>query len=665
MATMRPTTIALVLFCVHAPAQAQPWSNILNPTRAGNWAGNVGVPGGIPSGAWTQCGPTIVPYKGDASTINNALLACSGSNQYVSLGPGTFNLSSGISMGSLGNNVSNVALRGAGASATILQFANGINCVSGPENICMLNSTTLYTGSGNVLPPCGGTNSSDCANWTAGFAQGATSITITNVGADNITNGDVIVVDQGNDVAETGGYIVCDTISPLVCHQNTELGSGNGRVINGLEYSQEQWVTVTGGCSTPCSGDGPFTLTISPGLYANNWNNSGQVGVFFVKPTVNLGIESLTIDNSAGTARGNIAFYNCHACWVQNVRSIGGNRNHIWYLQSSRGEIRDSYFFSTRNGSTQSYGIELGEPGGSDLLIENNIFQQIAAPIVGGGVSGAVIGYNFSINNVYTPSTYMQGTYPSHDAADSFNLYEGNVFNGLTCDDIHGTPGGVNTYFRNWLNGLDWNQGTRPTQQTFPIDLDAFCRGFNIVGNVLGTPGYHQLYEAFPPNTYTQGQCNQTIYELGWGGGICSTLDAAGVADDTLVRATLMRWGNYDVVSGAVHWDPVESSPGAVPFIAAQSTPASHTLPSSFYLASKPPFWGVMPYPAIGPDVSGGTGPGGYAFMIPAQLCYWSVMNGPADGSGGVLGFEASSCYSNRTARPIPLPPGNLSAVAH
>ena len=382
--------ILIILIFFSTVSAAQNWAGIIDPTRAANWQrANVGVSGGIPSGSWTQCGATIAAYGSAGSpaspaTINNAILAC-GQNQYVQLGSGTFFLNGGINIGSSGHNVNHVALRGTGPAQTTLAFTAGVSCVSGQENICMMNSTAMWIGSANVLPPCGGGNSTNCATWTGGYAQGSTSITLSNVGSSGILNGDVIILDQGNDTSETGGYIICDTLNPTVCHQSAENGSGNGRGSGGLEYSQEQYVTGTGGCSSSCKGTGPFTLTISPGLYANNWRASQAPGAWWVSPMATMiGVENLTIDNSNSSSRGNFAFYNCSQCWVKNIRSISGNRNHIWYFQSARGEIRDSYFFGTKNGSNQSYGIELGEPGGSDVLIENNVFQQIASPIVGG-----------------------------------------------------------------------------------------------------------------------------------------------------------------------------------------------------------------------------------------------------------------------------------------
>jgi hypothetical protein len=64
--------------------------------------------------------------------------------------------------------------------------------------------------------------------------------------------------------------------------------------------------------------------------------------------------------------------------------------------------------------------------------------------------------------------------------------------------------------------------------------------------------------------------------------------------------------------------------------------------------ATLPVWWPLAkPWPAIGPEVTGGniSGLGGHAHTIPAEDCYRDHMNGPADGSGPVLSFNAQRCY--------------------
>jgi hypothetical protein len=122
-----------------------------------------------------------------------------------------------------------------------------------------------------------------------------------------------------------------------------------------------------------------------------------------------------------------------------------------------------------------------------------------------------------------------------------------------------------------------------------------------------------------------------------------------------------MRWGNYDIVNGASRFVNSEVPSGITNF--ANPVPLDQTLPASFYLNAKPYWWpAAKPWPAIGPDVISGNIPnvGGHAYTIPAQDCYTTQMNGPADGSGVVLSFNASLCYPSGVG---PSAPTNLRIV--
>lgn len=108
-----------------------------------------------------------------------------------------------------------------------------------------------------------------------------------------------------------------------------------------------------------------------------------------------------------------------------------------------------------------------------------------------------------------------------------------------------------------------------------------------------------------------------------------------------------MRWGNYDVANAAVRWDATESSPSAFSFIPANTTPGSHALPSSFYYGSKPAFFGSATWPTNGPDVTGGSGPGGFSGNNPAATCYFGPMHGSTNGLGGPFTFDAGAAVCN------------------
>jgi hypothetical protein len=623
--------IALVLLWMSPGAvRAQQWSGIIDPSRAVDWS-KAGIPGGIPNRS-TVCA-TLSPGA-TSSQINNAIASCPG-GQVVFLNAGTYSLSAGINFNGHGN----VTLRGAGPGQTILQFTGGDACGGNGGDVCVIPATAFYFGSPAVLP--GGSQS---ATWSGGYSKGSTQITLTaNSGLPSV--GQVIVLDQANDTSDTGGVYNCDT--QPACQQGGS-GNSNGRGINGVTHSQQQLVTVTA-----ISGN---TFTISPGLYANNWRSSQSPGAWWTPMINQVGIENMTIDHSASTSvKAGIFLYSCSQCWVKNVKSLNANRNHVWLYLSKNAVVRDSYFYGTQNAASSSYGVETTET--SDDLIENNIFQHVASPIMSGQGMGVVVGYNYAIDNYYTPSAnWLLATAASHNAGNSMNLFEGNQVASIGCDDEWGSSNDV-TIFRNQLFGTGLNGSTNTSLQTQPIPLMAYCRGYNIVGNILGTPGYHTQYES-SPTTGSISSCDHTIFQLGFSGTECGTNGNGGVANDPLVRSTLLRWGNYDVVNGAAQWNSSEIPTTGTPFFGANTVPSTKSLPPSFYLTGKPVWWSSTPWPAIGPDILGGSisGLAGLAYINPAQLCYTST----AKDSNGILLFDGGKCYQQQS---LPAPPTNLTVV--
>jgi hypothetical protein len=262
------------------------------------------------------------------------------------------------------------------------------------------------------------------------------------------------------------------------------------------------------------------------------------------------------------------------------------------------------------------------------------------------------------------------------------NLWEGNNFIGIWGDEGWGTAS-LATYFRNTLRG--WQNGK--LNGTTPVSIAANIRVYNIVGNILGQPGYHNLYEAYATSSTSginQNNGDTAIYSLGWTGNTGTSGCIAPPSCDTLTRSTLMRWGNYDPVTSGVKWDSKEASPAAVPYVNANFTSTyfvslAQTLPSSLYYSSRPSWWPTSkPWPSAGPDVTSGnlglcTGLyagaqataarqcaggtlspayAGHTNSLPAQDCYLNVMHGPPDGTGTPLNFDANLCYSSNVTKP-------------
>src|SRR6267378_887526 len=578
-------------------ATLEPWSGILDPSRAVDWS-HSGIPGGIPNRT-TICA-SLDPGS-SAAQIDAAIAACP-PDQVVFLAAGTFTLSAGLTM------KSDVTLRGAGANRTKLVFTGTTQCDRGPPPYPVICFKGSFSWAGGV---------ENSADWTAGYGKGTTAITLSNTA--NLRAGDsFLILDQVDDAADGGDIYNCGIANGCVSQ-----GSDGMRTAPGGYRNQRQVVKVTA-----IAGN---QVTITPGIYMPNWRASQAPQAWW--PTTVLrraGVENMSIQPVDGG--GGINLQNAMECWITGVRSVkvappggpGGGRNHVWLTMTRGNEIRNNYFYGS-GGQSQSYGIEWYP--GSDDLVENNIFQHVTSPMLVGTGSGDVLAYNFSIDNLYNPGGggWMQPTYASHNGGDAMILIEGNDGLGVGTDNIHGTHHFL-TFFRNHYHG-DPNK----TANTAILHLWRYSRFFNIVGNVLGRSGYYTTYET------DLGTNNVDIYSFGQ--------PDSGLSGDSRTRETAMRWGNYDTVSARSRFDAAEVPSGLTNF--ANPVPASQALPPSLYLASKPTWWGAMPWPAVGPDVSGGEIPGyaGHAYKNPARRCYERAAIDPAYGSGNVRFFDTESCY--------------------
>lgn len=661
---LRFLVLLLILPAVNQIAFSQAWSTFLDHSRAIDWS-SAGFT--IPNyTANCSVQPTLSANNSGAASANtqaiqSALASCDATHNVVNIPSGTYYVA-GITFGTKGHQV----LRGAGPNATALIVTADTSCGGFAGGICMINSTPTYAGSSTVLPPSG---PQQCS-WTGGYAQGSTSLTFSNCGGAPPLNA-TIILDQANDTSDTGGVYVCDVNIANCGYEGTTGGNNDGRSIGGKTHSQQQ-VTYTTGVTN--NGNGTYTVTISPGVYFSNIRSSQAPGAWWPGTVANDGIENLTIDGAA-LPHSNITLYSCYQCWVKNVRSKDAARAHVILYQSMGDVVRDSYFYQSQSHASQSYVVESEES--SAFLVENNIFQQVSNALMFGQGSGAVIGYNFGIDNVTTGNGYVTAAYAAHNAGNEMNLWEGNDFLGIWTDDSWGASD-QQTYFRNLLSG--WQNGG--TVVTIPIISRSFVRALNLIGNVLGQPGYHTQYQEYATSTSAISGAaleDKSIYSIGLAAqGSCSV--GAVTTCDPIAFNTLMRWGNWDVVKGATQWNSTEASPAAGAYLSANFSSnyfgsLAHTLPSSLYYQSTPTWWPAgKPWPPVGPDVSsgnlgvcsGGTYAGAqataasqcsggtfssawaaHANSIPAQDCYLNVMHGPADGTGSVLNFDANQCYSS------------------
>ena len=673
--------ILIVVIVIHffsGHLYAQLWSGILDPSRAVNWT-RAGVPGGIPARA-TICSTLGVPGQPPtynqsvtAAQITNAIAGCP-SGEVVFLNTGTYHLTcydTCIEFMRGSTPVSNVTLRGAGADQTFIVLSgSGDRCSGAPKAIvCMLSSDISYPG-----------GPSNIANWTAdNYSAGTASLIFNNTR--NLKVGVTpVILDQLDDLNDTGNvYVGCEL--PPTSGYNTKCykdsypaGAQRGENAYNTIRGQQQIVTVTA-CSPSCPNTGTTKVTITPGLYASNWSLSRSPGAWWATSTPAMdGVEDLSLDDTGSTAVSSVGIVNCRGCWVKGVRSINPGRSHVWIWTSIHVTIQDSYFYGDHQYASESYGVETF--GASDLLIQNNIMQRTANPVmINSDCEGCVISYNYSINDKYAKSPYWLSASLGFHSTNMFTLSEGNIGASLYADNFHGNHN-MNTIFRSRYDGYESNDGTLPVSNTVPLRANPYTRYVNIIGNVLGSTSRHTQYQC------TISTCSNyaAIYWLG----IYPEVQAPF---DPLVSSTSFRWGNYDTVTHAVRWCGNSSDPGwsttcrstsEVPSglsVYANAVPSSTALPASFYLTMKPAWWpSAKSWPAIGPDVTegnigicrggtyssqqslssvgcpGGTyaqAVGGHAYSNPAMDCYVNIMGGPTDGAGSVLKFNAALCYSS------------------
>lgn len=547
----------------------------------------------------TQCGSTLAAGT-SAATINAAIQACP-SGQFVHLGTGNFAMNSSI----IFNGKNDVTLRGDGANATFLTFSG--------TGLCTYQVDFCVEGSGSYI-----NHETFTTNWTAGYAKGTTVLTLQNTA--NIFVGAIITLDQLNDgVPDTFPQTwYCNTTGPCV------IDGDSGTARQGRSMNQQ--VVVVSKTAT--------TVTITPGLYHANWSASRTPQVAWGDGVITgIGIEDLSVNNN-NTGLYTFDFLNAKNSWIKGVRMTIAFRAHVLLSLSTHITMRDSYMFLGGQLAATSYGVEW--ESASLSLMENNISQRTVVPFMMQSGETNVVGYNFTINQPFDNGVgglnCLFGGIWTHSTGADFNLWEGNDTAGFQSDIQHGGSN-FSTTVRNYLWGREFSQ----TECTMPLYLRAENRFHNALGNVLGTSGYHTLYQCSP------GACaneETSIYSIGMG-----DFGNAMIPDDPRVVSTMFRWGNYDTVNAATRFVAAEVPTGLTVY--ANPLPGANTVPNSLYLTGRPSWWPVAkPWPSVGPDVTGGnvSNVGGHVYTAPARDCFYTVMGGTGTETTA-LTFNRATCY--------------------
>ena len=470
-------------------------------------------------------------------------------------------------------------------------------------------------------------------NLTSDAAQGSYSVTLTSTPSPAINPGDIVFLSEmsEHDPSLFYGPNYPDHM-PGVQWWNTCPGYG----------------TPIGGGATQFYGNGPFfnlcqmlevssvsgrTVTFdSPVNYPFHSAYSAQLSVYDNQPLHGAGIENLFIWGSKNN--GNISISACAYCWVKNVESAWSGGPAVGISQTFRNVLRDSFLHETPSPIYGGGGYLMQiSVGASENLIENNEIwygnKVVVMPNSGGG---NVFAYNYAddaFGDQY-PDAPEGGINAGHRLASHLELLEGNYSYNFKGDSFWG--GSIHiTAFRNWISG---HRAAHPPLDTFthtdscvhhygdyhggaraPVDIQAGSYYNNFVGNVLGMNGQQLLTEpggcigpqsAFQVQVTTGAQFDASrvandvpMWQIGYqqyGGG--------SFIDTTI--GTITRNGNWDWVSKAQHWYGTGGT---------TDVGAPMTIPSSFYLKSKPVFFGMQTWPWVDPTT-------GATYTLPAKYCF-------------------------------------------
>jgi hypothetical protein len=437
----------------------------------------------------------------------------------------------------------------------------------GPGRTIVIGSLSID--SGNI--PTSADSWTSPAAVASGTTKGSMAITLSAPPGSSYAVGDLIQITQNDD-------------SNLVWHREGNwAGTKNLRFTTRIAGIRGNTIQL----ATPIPY--PYTAALSPICLAA----ATRIRLF--------GIENLTILGSAP-----VTMSCADRCWLRDIEISGFENAGITVWGSSQCEIRRCYFHDAAGfPGSDGYFVHL-QYGNSCCRVEDNIAFRTGQMIINSG-SACFVGYNYATDQRRTSHKWVEVAFDSNHGPHSFmNLWEGNVGQRYQNDGYHGS-GSHQILFRNNLHGVS---PVGYTQERQLIDLSRGSYYESVVGNVLG-------HSSWTPHAYeapASGADHKRgyIYVLGWGtpdsGLPTEAVPWANWTDalpDAKVEATLLRHANYDYYNRATVYQ----------------SGLSHAIPPSLCYAAKPPYFGSLQWPPIGPDVSG------LVTAIPAQARWTAYQN--------------------------------------
>lgn len=418
---------------------------------------------------------------------------------------------------------------------------------AGPNSTFIVSDTTTTSYGAGGLAFYSDTDR-NTPNLTAGYTAGSYTLTVDS--ASGLASNHIAQVRQSNDVTRIFG-----SLSTASTHW------------------QRQMSRITNISGTTVKLDRP--------LYMDYSNSLAPVLWAFTKSVSWSGAEHLSVKITSALPANVIKFYIANNCWLTNVVTTNSNFSSIAVDQSYAITVAGCM---TRNHQTYDsntrYGVQVSEFA-TDCLIVDNILQGNNLCITTQqGASGNVIAYNFSnkgFNSTYPAfSGTVYGGIAAHGDFSHHNLFEGNVVPWFSTDEFWGVNT-TNTVHRNWLtryveysetNGAFWS-----TQGATAMYVDATNYQMQVTGNIIGHPR-------------DSGIADADVWRVGYARRQGN--DYPSTAWDPVTTNTLTKTGNYDFSTNGTFW-----ASGSV-----------ETLTNSYWLSSKPSWFGRLAWPPIGPDVN-------------------------------------------------------------
>src|SRR6516162_5965477 len=625
---------------------------------------------------------TLNPSGGNDSSALQAAINTCGPGKVISLGLGVFHLS-GSAIALTGNGCT---IRGSGAGQQLSTGLNAVGG-GGTTRSCTSGSLVTYPGGSigaaysfctdatatQIVRTDGGSYGdmiitsyapgnnvwNNSYNLSADAVQGAYSVSLSTTPSD-IHVGDIVEIDElttSDPNVEWGyNYTGCNPNATTgVCTGNCTTCDNRGYGARRVNSSLMDLMEVSAVNGATITFDTPITYAYKTAYNAQltTYPNPFQRGV---------GIENLFV---LGSSNNQALGFACAYCWAKGVEVVWSYGGGIGFNGGFRNVLRDSFIHEGPSAEPGGAGYLVQvNVGTAESLLENNQMwndNKVDAFQMAGG--GNVFAYNYAqdaFGKTY-PDSPEAGINAGHKNTPHLELLEGNYSHNFKGDAFWGSSITI-TVFRNWLTALrdssPPNTGLAPLKtyrysacpgtgsgliyygdyagnSRMAVDVQAYSYHNAFVGNVLGYNGqtlltppaggcdsgtrgawFVQILNSTDWNTSRNVSNNPGMWQIG-------TCQNCGSGSSWIFVpnqiATITRTGNWDWVSAAESCYDLNAGMGGT----TNQGCSGVVIPNSFYLTSKPSFFGTHPWPWVDPTTgttSGGSG--STSVLLPAKYCF-------------------------------------------